>query len=158
MANTAEQKQSQADPQDSLQTSARDAAEADRRAFRREAAMRILEAYVAKHGGFEPAAMEAHVRQVWAYADIFVAMEDAPPLPVFAESQKAVTRRLRPVHPSDEFAVIDADGKRKRGFITAESAEEYASGKPGSKVVQVSGPEAERLRIAPAFERETAAV
>jgi hypothetical protein len=45
----------------------------------------------------------------------------------------------RPRHPADEFAVVDG-GRMRRGFVSYEEAEDYASGRPGATVRKISGP------------------
>jgi hypothetical protein len=109
--------------------------------FRRKAALAILGAYVSRHGGFEPAAMETHMRRVWEYADYFVLLENAGPVPAEAVPELGFQElpKGRPAHPSDEWAVIDGQ-TRKTGFVTKEDADFYASARPGARVRQVAGP------------------
>ncbi len=110
--------------------------------FRRQAAMSILGAYVTRQGGFTAEEREAHMRQVWMYADAFVRLEHALPLPppVVPEQPQRPKRSLRPASPSDEWAVI-YDGVRRRGFVSKEEAEYYAGNRVGAEVVQLSGPD-----------------
>ncbi len=116
------------------------AGEQDRKAFRRQAALGILQAFVMRHGGFAEAEREMILRQVWTYATEFVALEDAPPLPVPTPPEPEQVRpRGRAAHPSDEWAVIDGDHMR-RGFVSEQEAEYYASVRPGARIKQVSGP------------------
>ena len=118
--------------------------------FRRQAALAILSAYVQRHGGFTEVEMDAHMRLVWRYADVFVALEHAPAPPAEPVTQEATRpARTRPAHPSDEWAVVD-NGKKRRGFATFEEAEFYASGRPGARIVQVAGPEIQQLVAADA--------
>ena len=114
----------------------------DKQAFRRQAALAILGAYVGRHGGFTPAEREAHMRLVWEYADAFVSLEHAPPPrldPVPSPADRP-HRRTRPVAPNDEWGVRDGD-VQKRGFVSREEAEWYAAARPGAEVVQIDGPE-----------------
>ena len=113
--------------------------------FRRAAALAVLSAYVTRHGGFAELEMDVLMRQVWRYADVFVSLEHAAPLPPPAPEVEHPGKppgpgRNRPAHPTDEWAVVD-NGKRKRGFITHEEAEWYAAERPGATIVQVAGPE-----------------
>jgi hypothetical protein len=115
--------------------------------FRREAAMRILEAFVARHGGFQPESMEVHMRQVWTYADVFVSLEDAPPpAPVPVPEFPSVQKR-RAAHPADEWGVRE-NGRLRRGFVSEEEALLYAASRPGAEVQQVAGPAAEKSYVA----------
>lgn len=120
--------------------------------FRRQAALAILAGYVQKNGGFGGAAdvRETFMRQVWDYADSFLAAETAGPLPperpYNALAQPAP--RGRRVAPNDEWGVIVGD-QRKRGFVTRGEAEAYAAGREGARVVQISGPEIDaRMAVA----------
>jgi hypothetical protein len=45
----------------------------------------------------------------------------------------------RPRHPADEYAVVDG-GRMKRGFVSFEEAQDYASGRPHAQVRKISGP------------------
>lgn len=116
--------------------------------FRRRAALAILGAYVQRHGGFTPEEREAHMRLVWEYADTFVALENAPPLPPPAPPQAAVPRK-RAAAPSDEWGVRDGE-RLRRGFVTRDEAEAYAAGRDGAEVVQLSGPGVVGVLTAPA--------
>ena len=126
-----------------------DDSDADRKAFRRQVAIALASAYISKHGGFGvPAIQEGCARQIWAYAELLVSMEDAPeqsPLQPSPPQPKG-----RAAHPSDEWGVIDAGGKKRGGFITESEAMGYATGKAGSRVVQISGPEVQGAVVAPA--------
>ncbi len=114
--------------------------ERDRKAFRRQAGLAILQAFVQRHGGFAEVEREMILRQVWTYATDFVALEDAAPLPLPVPPEpEAPQPRRRAVSPSDEWAVIDGD-VMKRGFVTPEAAEWYATARPGAKIKQISGP------------------
>lgn len=115
--------------------------EDERAAFRRAAALHILGAYVSRHGGFQPEAMDAMMRVVWQYADTFVALEDAPPLPPVEAPPPPARPARRRAHPSDEWQVRDGD-RVKKGFVSYEEAEWYATNRPGAVIEQVSGPEA----------------
>jgi hypothetical protein len=136
-----------------LADAAAELADPARKAFRREAAMQILSAYVARNGGFKSDDMEANMLRVWEYADVFVRLEDAPPPPPPVEFDvTASLSRPRPAarpasHPTDEWAVYDGD-KRHRGFVTREEADFFAASRPGAKVVQVGGPATEAGRVA----------
>ncbi len=104
--------------------------------FRRTAALAILSAMVTRHGGFSELEQESIMRLVWQYADVFVAMEHARlPEP---EPASVPVKRGRPAQPDDEWAVTDGD-QIKRGFVTEEEAQWYASARPGAVVEQVSG-------------------
>ncbi len=122
-------------------------------AFRRAAGLAILGAYVQRHGGFTPHEMDAHMRNVWRYADVFVSLEHAPPLPlpedydVLAAMSARPANGARAVHPADEWAVYDG-GRRIGGFATRGDADFYAAARPGARVVQVGGPGAEKGRVA----------
>ncbi len=130
--------------------------DADRKEFRRRAALEAFGAFVNRHGGFNREDMEAHVRKIWEYADCLVALENAPPLPPQQEFNilDLAARRTQPAqpaprttHPADEWAVYDGD-RRVRGFVGREEADFYAASRPGAKVVQVGGPAAEVGRVA----------
>jgi len=112
---------------------------ADDAVFRRQAGLQILGAYVARHGGFNPAERDVLMRMVWEYADLFVAMEHAAPLapePVQTPEERHALRAR--TGPTDEWAVIDGE-KRTRGFVIPEEAEYYASARPGARVIKISG-------------------
>ena len=119
----------------------------EKKAFRRRAALAVAQGYIARHGSLGSDEERAAIaRMIWFQADAIVNAEDAPA----PEPEAPSTRPLgRPVHPSDEWGVIDGN-RRKRGFITREEAEEYAESRPDAQVVQISGPEIERLVAAPA--------
>ncbi len=128
----------------------------DFKAFRRQAALAILGAYVAKQGtlGNMQIEREIHSRQIWALADAFVATEHLPPLQLPSEPEPLATvptARRRPAHPSDEFAVIDGQHVR-RGFVSYEEAEYYASSRPGARIKQVGGGPEQMLVAAPGGE------
>jgi hypothetical protein len=78
--------------------------------------------------------------------DAVQATTDALSWPWQPEPEPTPQRR-RAAHPSDEFAVIDGE-QRKRGFVTREEAEFYASSRPGATVRQVGGPEVESQLVA----------
>lgn len=119
----------------------------DRRAFRRQAAIAIASAYITRHGGFGvPVIQEGSVRQIWAFADLLVSMENAGAEKPAAESAPQPAKR--PVHPNDEWAVVFEDGKKRGGFMTEETAADFARGK-AARVVQVAGPGVDSVRIAP---------
>lgn len=121
--------------------------DADRKAFRREAAMALAAAYVTRHGGFGvPVLQEGAVRQIWHFADLLVSMENAGPEKPNEDGPAQPKRR--PVHPNDEFGVVFEDGKRRGGFMTEEAAEDFARGKPGARVVQIAGPGVDSVRVA----------
>lgn len=125
---------------------------AARNQFRRQAALEILGAYVARHGGFSPSDREAILRTVWDYATHFVDLEHAPPLPPPEEFNvlASVSRPApggRAAHPADEWAVYDG-GRRYAGFVSRQDAEFFAVARPGSKVVQVGGPGAHQGVVA----------
>jgi hypothetical protein len=107
--------------------------------FRQQAALAILTAYVQRHGGLgSPVESAGNARQIWRFADLFVAAENAAE-PV--EAQQEAPALLRPAAPDDEWGVRDTGGgKQKRGFVSRAEAEAYAAAHPGSKVVQISGP------------------
>jgi hypothetical protein len=56
-------------------------------------------------------------------------------------------RVRRRVYPTDEWGVRH-DGRRYRGFMTYEEAEDFAALRPGAQVFQVSGPAVDVGRIA----------
>ncbi len=119
-------------------------------AFRRAVALAMLPAYINRHGGFGGVAEEQEMilRQVWGYADAFIALENAAPLPppqTIAEFSAPLGRRA---HPSDEWGVTAPDGRRKKGFITERDAQDFADKTPGAVVKQISGPGAEKLAVA----------
>lgn len=117
------------------------AKDGDKRAFRRQAALAILPAYVSRHGGFQPEARDGILAAIWEMADAFVDMEGAappgPPAPAPEARQPA-----RRAHPGDEWGVRDGDDLR-REFVSRGEAEEYAACRPGALVVQLAGPEVE---------------
>jgi hypothetical protein len=121
-------------------------------AFRRQAALAILGAFVSRHGGFNPADMQSHMRRVWEYADAFVRLEHAPPLPP-PEDFDVLAHMTRPAvpgprsSPADEWAVYDGN-RRVTGFVSREEADFYAAARPGAKVVQIGGPGASAGRVA----------
>ncbi len=119
----------------------------DHKAFRRQAALAILSAYVQRHGGLgSELECRENARMVWRFTDVFLSMEDAgEPTP---EVAAPAPPKKRPVGPDDEWGVRDGD-RMRRGFVTEEEAEAYAAGKPGAKVVQVSGKGAAALTVAP---------
>ncbi len=111
--------------------------------WRRQAALAILSGYVSKQGGFgfDAAEREILMRMVWSYADTFVSMEHAPAPTIDAVPLLAnrPARKTRPVAPNDEWGVRDGD-TTKKGFVSREEAEWYASARPGAEVFQLSGP------------------
>jgi hypothetical protein len=115
--------------------------------FRRQVALAVLTAYLTRHGGFgNKDAEEATARQIWRFADIFIAAEHAKE-PEPEAKQPAALRR--PVRPDDEWAVVEADGTmRRRSFGSPEEAEAYAAGRPGARVKQMTGSRADSLAIA----------
>ncbi len=120
-------------------------------AFRRAVALAMLPAYLNRHGGFGGVAEEQEMllRQVWNYADAFIALENANPLPAPPTvAELSSGERVRRAHPSDEWAVTSPDGRRKRGFVNESEAQDFASKTPGAVVKQVSGPGAEKLAVA----------
>ena len=127
-------------------------ADAERKAFRREAALQILSAYVMRHGGFSQADMTANMQRVWEYAGCFVDLEDAKPLPPPKEFDVA-DLLVRPAparpaaHPTDEWAVWDGD-RKITGFVNRDEADMYMVAHPGSKVVQIAGPATLAGRVA----------
>lgn len=113
--------------------------------FRREAALAILGAYVHRHGGFSVNEQVILMKKVWEYADLFVDMEDSPPMETILDQMRAMEQqnampepRRRKAAPNDEYGVRDGDTVR-RGFVSYEEAEFYASARPGAKIFQVSG-------------------
>lgn len=106
--------------------------------LKQRAGLAVLTAFITRHGGYSDVEMDSHLRLVWKYAELFVALEDAPPPKPDIEATRP---RGRPVHPADEWGLRLQDGTIKRGIATREGADDLALVHAGSEVVQLGGPE-----------------
>jgi hypothetical protein len=114
--------------------------------FRRRAALAILGGSRHHIGHTRPEYL-ANLRIIWQIADAFLELEHEAPLPPPPPPEEIPGfKKARRAHPSDEWAVREEDGQRlRRGFVTYQEAMLYVQNHPGSQIVQLSGPDVDRI-------------